>query len=168
MIFKIVTRKESFATRVVLLCFMVTPKIIFLMDAMTSRWTLILCLRLLIDVEVGTRGLLVSTKLLGIKVFVINSDKNLSIVCSVWLSIFDRLFRTSSSKFDAADLANWSLSSRRHHSNWLKRSVNKIGASLTKNKVKAAVIRNNVWLQVVSNHSLLLWTSFTFFESKIL
>ena len=80
---------------VVLLCFMETPKIILLTEAIISKWTCIRCLRLFRVVEVGLRGFpLVSTTVLGIRVFVINSDRNLSIECSVSGSIFDRFVRT--------------------------------------------------------------------------
>ena len=86
---------------------------------------------------------------------------------SIKFKRFGEIF-TRVSRHEDADLANWSLSCKTHHSNWLRRSVSKRGANLTKNKLKASVIRNKVWLQVVSNHSLLLWTLCTFFESKIL
>ena len=86
--------------------FMETPKIILRTDAMISKCTWIRCFKLLMLVEAGIRGLVVSTTVLGIKVLVIKSAKNLSIKCSVLASILARLVNTRFSRHEAADLAS--------------------------------------------------------------
>ena len=82
----------------------------------------------------------------------------LLITCSVSVSILDRFVRTKFSRHEAADLANWSLSWSTHHSYWAKSSFNKSGANFPKNSLNTSVMAYKVWLQVVSIHSLWLWS----------